>query len=384
MTNTKSKSIIGVKVFSYPEKRNFADVDLENYRFKKQIDFYQFPAYLHYQILRRTHPYWLNLFWDFGLGRYKILHLFNTINRGNKPWITTFEYYLPRGAHPYGTVKKENKYIQFVLGRLANPSCKKLIALSNFAKNAQINYLRQAGLYEDVIIPKIEVLHPPQQARLSNIDDKVTNEQLSLVLVGADFFRKGGKLVLMALENLKKEGIIVKLSIVSKMNYGDYASLSTKEDFEWTMNYMGNDENIVHYKSLSNEKVMNLFLSADIALLPSYEETYGYTILEAQAAGCSVVTTNGCAMTEINNDDIGWVINVPRYEDGRTVPRTIENKEKFDNIVLKRLKEIIEYAVEHRDEVRQKGRKSLHRIIEEHNPEDHKIRLNEIYEEALK
>jgi hypothetical protein len=110
---------------------------------------------------------------------------------------------------------------------------KKLIALSNYAKQSQINYLKgiEASVYQN-IISKIQVIHPAQQLHIQDISEKPTNSHIKMVLVGADFFRKGGLEILQTVDKLLTEGKNLELTIISTLQYGDYASLSTFQDKE--------------------------------------------------------------------------------------------------------------------------------------------------------
>ncbi len=47
--------------------------------------------------------------------------------------------------------------------------------------------------------------------------------------------------------------------------------------------------------------------TADIGMLPSYADTYGFSVLEAQA-GNAVITTDIRALPEVNNPAVGWLI----------------------------------------------------------------------------
>ena len=63
------------------------------------------------------------------------------------------------------------------------------------------------------------------------------------------------------------------------------------------MNYLV----IFYHKILFNSEVMNILKNTHVGLLPTYADTYGYSVLEAQSFGCPVITTNIRAMPEINN-----------------------------------------------------------------------------------
>jgi glycosyltransferase involved in cell wall biosynthesis len=375
--------IVGVKAKTYPEERNFSGLSVPGFNYKKVRDFYKYPAYAYFKLNNKPHPKWLNLFNDFGLGNYEILHFFNAISSGKKPWITTFEYYVPRGAHKVGADKKEQSYIDYALTRIARSSCKQLIALSQFAYDAQLKYLKDYGKFELEIEKKMRVMHPPQQVVIKSITDKPNNEVLSFVLIGADFFRKGGMEVLRVFDKLLSAGAKIELTIVSKMLFGDYASQSTANDLMNAKTIIAKYENIKQFDYLENNSVLDLMKSADVALLPSYEETYGYTVLEAQANGCPVITTNGTAFPEINNNDIGWLIEVELDEDKRSVPRSVAGKKAFTTAVELGLEEIIQEILSEPSITKMKGAKAIHKIREKHCPVKAANELAKLYKSCL-
>lgn len=374
---------VGVKAMTYPELRNFCGLNVPGYQFKKVLDFYKFPAYLYYKLRGKTHPRWLNLFRDFNLGGYDVLHFFNAVSTGKKPWICTFEYYLPRGAHKIGDVESENKYIEFALSRINSTSCIQLIAISQFAYNSQLKYLKEFGKFEQNIESKMRVIHPPQKLIITDISEKPVNKSLEFVMVGADFFRKGGLEVLHVFDKLLSAKKEVRLKIISKMQVGDYASNSNPNDLTEALAIIAKHKEITHYEFIENSEVLKIMLNADIVLLPSYEETYGYTVLEAQANGCPVITTNGTAFNEINNNEVGWVIEVELDEDGRSVPRSENAKILFREKVESGLNEIIENCLIHPEIVKVKGQNAINRIREMHNPEQVGNILAEIYNSAI-
>jgi glycosyltransferase involved in cell wall biosynthesis len=70
--------------------------------------------------------------------------------------------------------------------------------------------------------------------------------------------------------------------------------------------------NVIELVNPSNEDLRALYSCADLLLFPSIQEGFGWPIIEAQACGCPVVTSDRAAMTEvggtaatyINPDDI--------------------------------------------------------------------------------
>jgi glycosyltransferase involved in cell wall biosynthesis len=375
---------IGIKANTYRENRNFSGLNVHGYQFRKVIDIYKFPAYFYFRILKKTHPRWLDLFWRPFSKKPRLYHFFNAINRGNQPWIVTTESYLPRGVHEMGKFPSETKYISYGIRRLLHPSCKKIIAISEWAKKMQLEFMHSVPAMRDELMHKIVVWHPPQPLIIRDITEKPVRQALNFIIVGADFFRKGGLEVLLTFDRLLQEDADVNLVIVSSLNYGDYASRTNVADLQNAKSIISKHERIKHFNSLPNKEVLELYRAADICLLPSYEETYGYAVLEAQAAGCPVITTNGAALAEINDEESGWVIKVPLDRWDRSVPRGKTESEAFRNLVQNELYRIIKRILEDRACVREKGRICLERIRTRHNPDVAAERLRELYDAVLK
>ncbi|MCC9168227.1 glycosyltransferase family 4 protein [Pontibacter harenae] len=380
-----SKIIVGTHAAGYNPKRNFIDLPLSDYEVQKKKDFLKVPAHVYFKLKKKSHPFLSNLFYDIGLNNVPLYHFFNAINIGNIPWVTTFEHYLPRGAHRPDVFKHEKWYIAFATQRLMHNSCKRMVAMSQFAYDAQLNFLYEYGDFVEELKQKMVVLHPQQPKLIDSIDQKKTaGDCITFTITGSDFFRKGGKEILRVFSKLLDEKQPVKLNIVSDLQFGDYASRATKEDQILAMNIINKYKQIEHYNQLPNISVLEVLRKTDVGLLPTYDETYGYSVLEAQAAGCPVITTNGAALSEINNNDIGWLIEVPLVEDNRSIPRTKEAKEIFSEIVEGQLDAIVRSIIEDRNVIMKKGAKALQRIEEEHCPFKVAKILETIYDAALR
>ena len=61
-------------------------------------------------------------------------------------------------------------------------------------------------------------------------------------------------------------------------------------------------DDVVELVNPSNEDLKALYSSADLLLFPSLHEGFGWPIIEAQACGCPVVTSNRMPMTEIGGE----------------------------------------------------------------------------------
>jgi glycosyltransferase involved in cell wall biosynthesis len=57
----------------------------------------------------------------------------------------------------------------------------------------------------------------------------------------------------------------------------------------------------------TNEELRALYSCADLMLFPSLQEGFGWPIIEAQACGCPVVTSNRAPMTEVGGDAATYI-----------------------------------------------------------------------------
>jgi glycosyltransferase involved in cell wall biosynthesis len=171
--------------------------------------------------------------------------------------------------------------------------------------------------------------------------------------------------------------------LVSSLNYGDHASGANVADYQLALAMIEENKNIRHFNQMENDKVLDLFKECHIALLPTYDDTYGYSVLEAQASGCPVISTNGSALSEINNNKLGWVIEVPLFEDNRSVPRTAEAKEVFRTKVVDSLVTILTEAVKTPSIITKKAHLCLESIESRHSPKHVSDRLKKIYSQML-
>lgn len=363
---------IGTNAMTYPEIRNFAGYNYAHFRFKKVIDFYKIPSFLLFKLKGKINRKWLNSFFDWGLNRCDFYHFFNVINKGSQPTITTYETTLPR----WNDTEKDFKS---GLEILAKQNCIQIIALSQSAYNRQIKIIQKyrPDLFA-TIMQKNRVLLPPQINFINSIDEKrAIGKTIVFTIVGADFFRKGGQAILNTFEALIIQNKPVHLNIVSTLNYGDYASKTSIKDYDNALHLINKyPHNISYFKSLSNAAVKQLVLETDIALLPSIAETFGYFILEAQAAACPVITTDIRAMPEINNDSKGWLISIRKKEIDEA---DLSNPVELIANISTQLEHIISEILKEPQIIRKKGAIALESILKNHSPEKHQAKLESIY-----
>jgi glycosyltransferase involved in cell wall biosynthesis len=107
--------------------------------------------------------------------------------------------------------------------------------------------------------------------------------RLRLLFVGADFYRKGGSLVMQLMR-----GRLARHCELHIVTQSDVPS----------------DENVTVHRGLqaNSPVLLELFAHADVFVLPTYADCLGLVLMEASAAGLPVVTTPVGGVAEVVND----------------------------------------------------------------------------------
>ena len=316
------------------------------------------------------------------------MHFFNSVSYGSTPWITTFESVLPYFNKMKSGFKQEgglqmltvDPFIHRAMDTMRQPNCKALLALSQSTMEIQKRVLQCFPEYEEIISSKIQVLHPPQQAQ--NYRPRNWEGKFKLLFVGRAFYRKGGQEMVHALEEIRKE-FPLHLTIVSSMDvesgWPGIDHRQREEDIQW----LSEQDWITWHVQLPNEQVLTLMQESHLGLLPTWQDTYGYSVLEMQANGCPVLTTSIRSLPEINRDEVGWRVqhatNV--WGEWSEIPTTRDSF--ISHELVNSLKAQLRRIFSNPNDLESKGRKAVDRIEQEHSPEIHAMRLNEIYQEMF-
>ncbi|GFI44328.1 hypothetical protein IMSAGC018_02009 [Lachnospiraceae bacterium] len=135
-------------------------------------------------------------------------------------------------------------------------------------------------------------------------DKKHDVKEIHFIFIGKAFFIKGGREVIQALSKFENR-YDFRLTLISSLQYGDYFTKTSYEEMERCKEIIRSKKWIDHYEALPNIEVIEKCREATIGMFPSLADTYGYAVLEMQAAGCTVITTNIRAFPEINNEECG-------------------------------------------------------------------------------
>lgn len=127
---------------------------------------------------------------------------------------------------------------------------------------------------------------PAERARL-RAELGVSREQLAMLFVGDDFERKGLDTVI---EGLARSRSGAELWVVGADRDDDHRSLAAS---------LGVGERVRFLGWLPNDELPSWYSAADVFVLPSRQDGWGLTVIEAMAAGCVVVTSEYTGAHEI-------------------------------------------------------------------------------------
>jgi glycosyltransferase involved in cell wall biosynthesis len=241
---------------------------------------------------------------------FDLVHTINRIPLTSKPWITTFESIVPRtiGA-------RQELFRDSIRGRLLSPSCKRIIAMSQYAVGK--GQLHNRGWRKcDVLMEKISVIHPNVAPRPRH--GSYSGGELSVVFVGNDFARKGGISTLRMAKQAFKMRLPVKFHIVSSLQYGpgiytDYPDKTAYADDIKLLDL----PNVQFHGTLSNAAVLELMARSHFVLLQTMDDTYGFSVLEGMAAGTPAIVSAVCALPEfVHSGKNGFALKLPLGDDG--------------------------------------------------------------------
>lgn len=364
------KKIIGSKYLTYNEKRNIA-LPFTDYEVKRTIDLYVLLAAAHLRLKGKPNSKWINLHEDFDLNDCVGYHFWNATSFSKKPWVTTLELPCCESLR---------------LEHLSLSQCKKIFCLSSWVMDYQ-KQLVESSPYRDDILPKLELLHPPQNPNTteSNLTIKNFDGKLKFLFVGRDFFRKGGYECVKAFSRIIELGLDAELTIVSQLTTNDYPVPAPQENLEHALKLIADSQGKVKvFPEISQQEVFNLMATSHIGLLPTYNDSYGYSVIEFFSYGCPVVTTNILALPEINHPERGWIIDMPLVDNGegiQLIDRTSPDlNAKMSTLSTELLVEVLCSILTDRSQLNSKSIAALRYIKQFHDIQKNIQTLEDVYD----
>ncbi|MGE9550248.1 glycosyltransferase family 4 protein [Erwinia amylovora] len=379
---------VGVSNDNYPERRTIivdAGVEYVNYKNK---NLYYYLNLLNQKVLKKRKNFLFKPVVQLQQGKVDIFHLFNEVALTDRKWVATFETELPRILPPSSGNKSENiPELKRLFPALAAANCVALIALSAAAFRMEQKLLRSSPELSDAILNKMVVIHPPQKLYVQNREPRKITQPVHFVFVGNEFYRKGGGEVVRAFDQLLSEGKIqptqVKVTLIGDLEKRhNYALGKYQDDAQFsgaTDAAIAGHSSFEHVKFMPNEQVLSLLQHADVGLLPTWAETYGFSVLEMQSCGCPVITTNVRALPEINPQEAGWQVTHELNDDWEYSVSSAQDRDQLRQQTVKQLKALILDIVARPEQIIIKANAAIERIRAEHDVEAYQAKLRTLY-----
>ncbi len=209
--------------------------------------------------------------------------LIHSINRipiaTTKNFVISFESHLPRY---FGGEK--TRFFAYMRRRLAAPACRRIIAMSHFAR--RIFAATHADAEErDALLAKLDVVYPNVVLPSASLDLRGARP-LTFVFVGAHFGRKGGAVAARAAEIARRKRLPMRFQIISALKVGG-GIWSDPRDRGFFADYFKllDGDNVRFRSSAPNAEVLKTLGEADFTILTTLSDTFGYTAIESLAVG---------------------------------------------------------------------------------------------------
>lgn len=146
-----------------------------------------------------------------------------------------------------------------------------------------------------------------------------------ITTASADVALKGLSYLLEALAKLRTERE-VHLTIIGKPREGANADL---------IRSLGLEDCITHVSGVTDERIVELYAQAELAVVPSLYEGFSLPAIEAMATGTCLVATTGGALPEVTGVDNDTVLSCPAGDAealAAAIRRGLDSKELRDRI----------------------------------------------------
>jgi glycosyltransferase involved in cell wall biosynthesis len=380
--------IVGISNDSYPEKRTIiVDNNVEYINFKTK-NVYYYINLLNMKVLKKRKNFLFKPLSIQDKGNVDIFHLFNEVAQTDRKWVATFETELPRVLPQKSGDKSDNfPELDRLAPLLAADNCLALIALSGAAYKMESKLFLRTPELAKAILAKTVVMHPPQKLTLAHREARDPTQPIHFVFIGNEFYRKGGGEVVRAFSELVEENLVnpelLKVTLIGDLEKKhNYAHGHYQDDplfASYTESVIARHGWIEHVDFMPNDRVLKLLQQADVGLLPTWAETYGFSVLEMQSCGCPVITTNVRALPEINPEQAGWQVINSLNDDLDYSVKSIQERNYVRMQTIEQLKAIILSIFAAPEQINQKANAAIARIRNEHDILAYQQQLQMLY-----
>jgi glycosyltransferase involved in cell wall biosynthesis len=300
----------------------------------------------------------------------------------NRPWILSCGNFQEASAFNIrGLPLPRTARIAWVRHLLAKDNCKRVLFWSEAGKNTAFDY---GQIRDEALIRKIDVVYPA----IRTVPDEMIrfNEgEVSLLFTG-EFFRKGGVNVIDAFARAQARFPGIRLNLCCDETI-DFSTPIPGLRQEYLSKIRSNP-GISWLGRVSRDRLLTEILpETDVYMLPTYEEVFGFSILEAMAFGIPVISTNVFAIPELLENEVsGYLIDISSYHPERFVRGyvVVDLPEDFQEFLTENLYYRICQLVESSELRRRIGLAGLATARTKFSFETRNRAMSEIYRSSLR
>lgn len=253
---------------------------------KSKLKFNNWLKKLIKKLIKKFYPAMPNAHYTSNAEKYDLIHCAHCISKNKSSWVCDIEFvgqFWASGLYENFPCRKR------VLRYLKSPYCKRILAWTEWSKKGILKEFPEIGEKVEVLYPGI----PKQKIK------KSSSRKINLLFIGRDFELKGGAIALEIFDKLTKKYINVWATVVSDV---------PKEILRKYQN-----KKIKFYSLTSHKKLFKeIYPNADIFVYPTFSDTFGFAILEAQSFGLPVIAmktySTHTLQETINEGKTGFVI----------------------------------------------------------------------------
>jgi len=201
----------------------------------------------------------------------------------------------------------KSQYLLWMERRIFSPGrLQRVITISEASRRQLLAYYpipeeQVVTIYNGV---DLECFHPCARERYRDPMRRrmeVEPDEMVVLFVGNDFRRKGLMPLIQAMGLLQGKGDKIKLAVVGRDSPGPFARASQRLGVKKKVMFLG-----------VMERMEEAYAGADLFVLPSHYDPFGFSCLEALACGLPVITTRYAGASEIiEQGRNGMVISTP-------------------------------------------------------------------------
>lgn len=218
------------------------------------------------------------------------------------------------------TFSKSFRYFYQVMMPLVLKTSKHIFTVSEFSKKEISEYYHTTKEKISVVYNAVGKTFHPQ------IDENLKKENY-LLAVSSIKENKNFGMILKAFKKVSKQKSNLKLFIVGDLKNGNFSNID--------LSLFINNPRIKLLGRVSDVQLVKLYSNAIAFLFPSLYEGFGIPVLEAQACGCPVVSSNVSSMPEVLNNS-GALINPTSIDDlVNAINNIVDNNDYRNNLIEK-------------------------------------------------